>query len=317
MKRAMSTFLMIQLAAALSGCSDPGPLVVTIDGREIHYSEIERRSSELASGAVDEHLYLNALTKTIYEAIIEDVVATEAREEFGIEATGEEVDAKFEELKAKAAGYGTFEEEIALEGYTIEGFREAAALEVVFDELRIALAPQLPEVTYEEIEAFYQEHLKWFVESACIEIIQTETESEIEAVKARLDGGEEFGVLAREVSIHTVSAANGGSMGCGPLQYSEDFAEKVTRVREGTVSEPFASGNAFNLIRVTERKIRPIESVATEIETTINDEAMVTILSDWIIEQLTDSDIVLASEYGTWEAGPPPQVRPPVAVAIG
>lgn len=46
-----------------------------------------------------------------------------------------------------------------------------------------------------------------------VQLIQTETEEEAQAAKERIESGEDFAIVAQEVSTDTVSAADGGSLG--------------------------------------------------------------------------------------------------------
>ena len=48
---------------------------------------------------------------------------------------------------------------------------------------------------------------------ASVQLIQTETEEEAESAKERIEGGEEFAIVAQEVSTDTLTAMDGGSLG--------------------------------------------------------------------------------------------------------
>jgi len=46
-----------------------------------------------------------------------------------------------------------------------------------------------------------------------VQLIQTDTQGQAEAAKARIDTGEDFGIVAQEVSTDTLTAADGGDLG--------------------------------------------------------------------------------------------------------
>jgi len=46
-----------------------------------------------------------------------------------------------------------------------------------------------------------------------VQLIQSDTQGQAEAAKARIDAGEDFGIVAQEVSTDTLSAADGGDLG--------------------------------------------------------------------------------------------------------
>ena len=46
-----------------------------------------------------------------------------------------------------------------------------------------------------------------------VQLIQTDTQGQVEAAKARIDTGEDFGIVAQEVSTDTLTAADGGDLG--------------------------------------------------------------------------------------------------------
>jgi parvulin-like peptidyl-prolyl isomerase len=89
------------------------------------------------------------------------------------------------------------------------------------------------------------------------QIIQTETEEEALAAKARIEGGEEFAIVAQEVSTDTVSAETGGDLGwvtTGQLsaRYGEALEDAVFSLPVGQL-EVLQSGEMFYVVQVLDR----------------------------------------------------------------
>jgi peptidyl-prolyl cis-trans isomerase D len=79
---------------------------------------------------------------------------------------------------------------------------------------------------------------------------------EANAVKARLAAGEDFGVVAREVSDDKLTASRGGVMGWRPaesLGYGKEVVEAAKKLEIGTVSDVIESSRGFHIIRIDEK----------------------------------------------------------------
>ncbi|MEW5853087.1 MAG: SurA N-terminal domain-containing protein [Myxococcota bacterium] len=76
----------------------------------------------------------------------------------------------------------------------------------------------------------------------------------IEAAKKRVDGGEDFAKVAREVS-EDGSAANGGDLGLqGPGVWVKPFEDEANRLKPGEVGNVIRSRFGFHVIKVEEVK---------------------------------------------------------------
>jgi hypothetical protein len=82
--------------------------------------------------------------------------------------------------------------------------------------------------------------------------ILVETEAAAASIKARLDEGADFDALARETSIDTGSAAQGGALGCvDESQFVEPFATAAATQPLDVVSAPLQTEFGFHLVLVT------------------------------------------------------------------
>jgi parvulin-like peptidyl-prolyl isomerase len=137
-----------------------------------------------------------------------------------------------------------------------------------------------------------------------------ETEEEAQAVEARLDAGEEFAVVAADVSVDTGSGAAGGSLGCAsPANYVPEFADATMTAPIGEVTEPVESQFGFHIIVVEDRT----EATAEEVLSIMGDRALFDAVDQWLLDSITTADVTVVEAYGTWEIDPSPQVVPPSA----
>lgn len=81
-------------------------------------------------------------------------------------------------------------------------------------------------------------------------------------IQERLAAGESFADLAREYSIDTVSAEDGGDLGyAGRGIYAEPFEEALFALEEGEVSEPVRTSFGVHLIRLEDVRESEVPSL--------------------------------------------------------
>ncbi len=89
-------------------------------------------------------------------------------------------------------------------------------------------------------------------------------------LRKQLLAGTDFATLAKAESDDTQSAAEGGDMGFAPLdRYVPEFAKAARDLPVGQVSEPVKTAFGYHLIKVEERRAKPVESVRGKIEETL------------------------------------------------
>jgi len=114
------------------------------------------------------------------------------------------------------------------------------------------------------------------------------TEQEVATIKARLDEGADFADLARETSIDTGSAEQGGALGCvDESQFVEPFATVAVTQPVDVVSDAFATEFGFHLVLVT-GDAPP--------------EALDQVTIEEILGRARGTDVDLDPRYGTWDA---------------
>lgn len=90
-----------------------------------------------------------------------------------------------------------------------------------------------------------------------------EARKQIEALRQRLDQGEDFAVVAREASEDTGSAADGGDLGfAGPGVYDPEFESVLFALKKGEVSAPVRTEFGWHLIKLLDSQAADVPSFA-------------------------------------------------------
>jgi peptidyl-prolyl cis-trans isomerase D len=87
--------------------------------------------------------------------------------------------------------------------------------------------------------------------------ILVETEEEAKQVLTRLNDGEDWNVVAADVSIDTSNSANGGDLGWFPRGYMvEPFEEAAFALNENEISQPVETDFGWHIIQVVGHEVR-------------------------------------------------------------
>jgi peptidyl-prolyl cis-trans isomerase C len=116
-------------------------------------------------------------------------------------------------------------------------------------------------VTEDEVRKVYEETVKDVKpeEEVRARHILVETEDAAKKVAERIAKGEDFAAVAKEASTDPGSGAEGGDLGFFTKeQMVPEFAEAAFKLEPGKVSEPVKSQFGWHIIKVEEKRQRPI-----------------------------------------------------------
>lgn len=89
-------------------------------------------------------------------------------------------------------------------------------------------------------------------EQVHVYVIQTDTVSQAEAVRKRLEAGEDFSKVAAAVSKHTLTNARGGDWGWYPHGVEPNYDDLWFSMKVGEVSEPVAAITGVLLFKIVD-----------------------------------------------------------------
>jgi parvulin-like peptidyl-prolyl isomerase len=290
MKRLLVVLAVLSITAA--ACSSSDGVVASVNDEDIERSQVD----VLAPGPADE-LEASVFARYLSIAIQWKAVVQGAAAEYGIEPTDDEIDAKFNEF-VEAQGQAAFET------LSEEGVRRLAAQFVIQEAVESELAPGVDSVSDDVVSGeIIENFLDWTI--VCSAHILVETENEAVAVIARLDAGEDFGEVARDVSTDTGSGANGGDLGCSsPSGYVTEFAAATMAADLNVVTDPIESEFGYHVILVSGRE----EATPEVVRETLERNALIGAVDAWFVRVVGDAVVVIDEGIGVWVTEPSPQV---------
>jgi len=239
------------------------PIIVVGDDT-INADYFIRRAMLDPTGSSDPMVMLETLTN--------ELLIKQGAPRYGFTVTPEDID---EELRAIARGESeTITESEFREWYRQQinesklsdaEFKEFVRINLLARQLHEYLAARVPTVT----------------EQVHLHIIVLQEYEEALEIKERIESGEDFANVAREVSIDQESGENGGDVGWFPYGALDDSVSWIASSLEiGDVSDPLRIGEtSYSIFMVSER------AVAREVDEESLAILQARVLDDWIMEE--------------------------------
>jgi peptidyl-prolyl cis-trans isomerase SurA len=255
-------------------------IVAVVDDEAIFESDVETaiRQTMIQRGQTSvvpsEHdtLFMDAL-----EILINDRLVIAQANRLGIDVPFSDVEAEvnkaLDENRRALGGEDAFEAQLAAEGLTLEELKRMYRVQIknrmlVERVLRKDMAHSRAEPTEAELRALFEERKSELPERPEVARLQTifigfetstgassASRAKIEALRARIVGGEDFGEVAKKES-EDPSAPLGGDLGfLQPKDLREPaFANAVGSLKVGDVSQPVLTVYGYHLIQITDQR---------------------------------------------------------------
>jgi foldase protein PrsA len=166
-------------------------------------------------------------------------------------------------------------------GYEDQKFKDYAKNSVIMDKVYENMVKDVT-VKDEDVQNYYNSNQLQYTEKPNqihVAHILVKTEDEAKAVKARLDKGEDFAKVAKEVSTDPGSKDNGGDLGTVPYVgsgFDQTFMTAAISLKDGQISAPIQTQFGFHIIKTIKKEEYPIkkfEDVKEEIKAQLLDQA--------------------------------------------
>ena len=254
------------LLLAATGChrKHNADVAATVNGRPILKTEMDRAyQAQMGEGQGQpsfdqgEFLRLNVLRELVDEEIVQQRAA-----KMNLTATNEEVDARIAEMKAPYTEE-QFAQRLRASNHTLDDVKHDLRRSITIDKLLNKEINSKITVTDADVANYYNTHKAEYnlleTQFRLGQILVTdrpstqpgnlqgskatsdsEAKKKIQAIKNRLDSGEDFGALAMNFSERPETASNGGDMGFVPeSQMRADPAvyNAVTKLKAGQITD--------------------------------------------------------------------------------
>ena len=288
----------VAIAIVLAACSSGSNVVATVNGTDISTVDVEGLLLEKGDDFGDAQFI------AILDFLIQlNAVGDAARADFGIEADGDEVAAEVDRLHTEQGAGMTFEEYLASQNISAKGLDLRATRFVIASEVFEGLNQSMQASTESDAQQLLADDPMSWTE-VCASHILVATAEEADAVRARLDAGEEFAAVAIETSLDTGSGQAGGDLGCTvPVTFVPEFAAATMTAELGEIAPAVESQFGFHLIRVDSRREATVEEVQTAL--------VIEAVDNWYLSSLNSAEISVDEGWGTWQTEPQPGIVPP------
>jgi parvulin-like peptidyl-prolyl isomerase len=261
-KKLFIIVIVLALVPVWAGCGGfPDNAVAEVDGKVITREDLDFRMDQLRQlygelPDTESEEYKSLEKQAVEQLVNEQIIVFEA-EDMDIHVTDEEVDEAIDERVEAIGGQEIYEQQLEAAGTTVDREMQQVRNELLFQKIFPEVVKDGPQVTDEQVLAYYNENIEQFTnaeEQRQVRHILVETEEEAIAVIARLDAGEDFAVLAMELSTDTGSGAAGGELGAYPSTESglvPEFEVAMAALVAGERSGPVQSEFGFHIIEVT------------------------------------------------------------------
>jgi foldase protein PrsA len=288
---------LLALAVFAVGCSAPDDEVARVGETVVHLSDISR----LYVGntlPVDE-----SFRETLFRVVAVDALTQALAAQYGVTVSSASVESYYSQLEANRTLANSTPAQFL-------GVANASQEMVHFNAELLALRDAAIDVLMVDpavVDNLFANPAT--LTTVCVKQILVATQEEADAVKARLEDGEDFATVAGEVSLDTSS--EGGDLGCGlAAVFVPEFAQAALEAPLGEVYGPVQSEAGFHVIIVTERTTPTREEYLAYPKSVLDSQTASDIWIAWLNDALQAADVWVSERYGTWT---PVGINPPAS----
>ena len=307
----------IGMLLVLPACGDLlDPAAAVVHGKKIPIEDVQRQldayvrspgfeqlAAQGDSGALEREFEQGRLSDLIMRAVL-----TPAASERGIEVTEEDVEQRIDEfVEAEFNGdQNQLEEALNEQGLTQPQFQEIIHDQILNESLRADVTADV-QPSDQDVAEYYEENREQFATQRAQHILVAERDL-AEQLAARLQAASKdnvddlFARLAREHSTDQGSAKRGGDLGAQPAgTFVEPFEAALEELEVGEVSDPVETEFGWHVIRVTNRRLVPIERARENIESQLAGPAQDEAWTKFLRDLFEDAGVEVNPRYGIFD----------------
>ncbi|NYB74923.1 peptidylprolyl isomerase [Sedimentibacter hydroxybenzoicus DSM 7310] len=264
LKKLLALTICFTLVLAFTGCDKPQEItedgvVATVNGKPITQEELDMN--------YEFYIKMNpAVTKEeMLDKLIMDILMVEAAQKSGISVTEEQINDEMQNFKALNNSEEDYQKFLKDNGLTEEFLRGEIEKEFYINHYLTIEMDKFNNPTDENLQAIFDEYK--MQEEVRASHILVNTEDEAKAVIERINEGEKFEDVAKEVSIDG-SAATGGDLGYfSRIRMVKPFSDAAFSMEIGDISQPVESEFGYHVIQLTDKKTDEEKTIETERDT--------------------------------------------------
>lgn len=255
--------LVLALALALltgAGCTDKDT-AAKVNGEKISLAELDKQVEQLKkqypdmfNGADGEGRLLD-FKQRLLDNLINQKLVEQAAKDKGIEIAEADIDKQIEQLKSGFQDDEQFQSALKSAGMTEETLRQQIRDQLLTQKLIESLASDA-KITDKEMKEYYDKNKAQFEQQAAKRashiLFKPEDKSTAEKVLGEVKGGGDFAALAKEYSVDTATASNGGDLGWPTTPYVPEFEAALEKLAKGQTSALVKTPYGWHIIRVTD-----------------------------------------------------------------
>ena len=256
------------------------PLAAMVNGQPILLADYQEEAARFEAAMAGQGFDLESeggkamlaqMRRQVLDSMIEQVLIEQAAAQEGAAISEEELDAAIRESIAAGGGQASFEEWLQTSSLTYDDFRAGLRFQLLAQAIFERVTGSIP-TTAEQVHARH---------------ILVQTEEEAQAVLARLQAGEDFAALARQLSQDENTKEAGGDLGFFPrgLLISPEVEEAAFALTSGQTSEVVRSQFGYHVVQVLEKA--PDRPLPSELLNSLKEQAF----ARWMQEQWDSATI--------------------------
>lgn len=271
---------------ALAGCGGSQETFATVNGEKITKAKFDSQLDLYKSMIAAQY----RLPMTIRESLIAEQVMLQELKKNKVEITDKDYAVEYDNAIKAYGGAANYSNTIKSLGITDEQLKDSLRYETISRKHKEWFNQQ-HQPTDAEIKEYFEKNKENLITVEASHIL-VKTEEEANKVKERLNKGEKFENIAKEVSLDTESAQNGGNLGeSSPSKFVPEFKKAVMEQKVGEIGNPVKSQFGFHIIQVSKRN-DTIEALHDSIVEKINADKY----TQYLQQQIAAADVKIEGE---------------------
>ena len=238
------------LTAVVPPVTEVGTVAARVNGQDISLAVFQKQFFQFKVALSDQKIDLNtdegkaALAQVrlqVLNSLIELALIEQAASRMGIAITDDQLNTRVRETIAAGGGDEKFQAWLVESGISLEEFRDQLRAEMLTE----SVIHQITNAVSDKTEQVHARHI----------LLGSEDKAQ-EALR-RVQAGEDFATVAREMSVDDITRTEGGDLGFFPkgmLSVPREVEDAAFALQPGQVSGVVRSPYGFHIIQVVERQ---------------------------------------------------------------